>query len=502
MSKTPDKSNSPTDAGMIKARANVSSAASGQAVSPEAATLHRLKTAMALQIDGKLADAEKIYQVILDEQLENADANHLLGLIRSEQDDSDNAVALIQKAIRKNDRAAPFHHNIAGIYRRMGRLEDAEREFRIAISLKADYGEAYQGLGEMVSFDEGDPIAEQIHGQLANSELPPKVRCYFNFAAGKYYDDIGEYDRAFSHYTQGNRDANRPFDSSQFRQQIKDTIYVYGNACVRLNADAGDSSTQPTFIIGMPRSGTTLVEQILASHSRVFGAGELNEMKFVARRAADLSGVKQPYPNFVSGLAKKHYARLAEAYLLRLKELSDGGDYERIVDKHPLNFQFVGLILQLFPNAKIIHTMRNPLDTCLSCFFQNFTKGQDYSFDLVRLAHFFNDYRRLMEHWHTMYPGKILNIQYENVLENQEEETRRLLAFCGLPFEEACLEFHRTQRVVKTASFLQVRKPLYQTSRNRWRNYSKHLAEVARILGISIAGPVTITGSSLSGGST
>ena len=150
----------------------------------------------------------------------------------------------------------------------------------------------------------------------------------------------------------------------------------------------------------------------------------------------------------------------------------------------------------MFPNARILNTTRHPLDTCLSCFFQNFTKGQHYSFNLVQLAHFYNDYKRLMEHWELLYPGRIINVRYEDILSDQEHETRKLLVYCGLQYEEGCLNFHETDRVVKTASFLQVRKPIYHSSLNRWKNYTKQLSEVAAILGIKIRTPVTISSGS------
>lgn len=248
-------------------------------------TLVKLKGAMSLQLKGQLAAAEVIYQQVLVSEPDNADANHLLGLIRSEQDANEEAIALIEKAIGINGRAVPFHHNIAGIYRRMGRLSDAEREFRSAIDLKVDYDEAYQGLGEMVKFVSGDPIEGKIKAQLARTDLPEATRCYSSFAAGKFYDDIANYDLAYEHYTRGNREANRRFESLQFRQQIKDTIYAYGNACIAVNREAGVANSQPTFVVGMPRSGTTLIEQILASHSKVYGDGELNDMKYIAAAA-------------------------------------------------------------------------------------------------------------------------------------------------------------------------------------------------------------------------
>ena len=208
-------------------------------------TLEKLNEAMRLQIDGKFQSAESIYMGILESEPDNPDGNHLLGLIRSEQDNNDEAVRLIEKAIELNQNAAPFHHNIAGIYRRMGRLEEAESEFRRAIELKADYGEAYQGLAEMVTFSNDDPLLGQIRDQLANSSMDAGLRSYFHFAAGKICDDIGAYDEAFKHYSAGNRDASKTFNSVEFRQQVKDTLYVFSQNFVQRNAGSGDPSEQP-----------------------------------------------------------------------------------------------------------------------------------------------------------------------------------------------------------------------------------------------------------------
>ncbi len=459
-------------------------------------TLARLNEAMELQIDGKLDQAEPIYRDILASEPDNPDANHLLGLILGERDDNEGATELIEKAIGLRPQAAPFHHNIAGIYRRMGKLEEAESEFRRAISLKPDYGEAYQGLAEMVTFQKGDPLIKAIAEQINSGKLSEAMRSYFHFAAGKFLDDVGDYPNAFEHYRLGNKFANKPFDSNEFRQQVKDTLYAFSRDVVDSHANQGSPSEQPVFVVGMPRSGTSLVEQILASHSAVYGAGELNDMKFTVRLASQISGIRQPYPACVPGLTQSNLQRLASDYLERTARVTPGS-FERVIDKHPLNFQFVGLILLMFPRARIIHTVRHPLDTCLSCFFQNFTKGQHYSFDLPKLAHFYNDYRRLMEHFEMLFPDNILRVSYEALTENQEAETRRLLDFCGLSFEESCLEFHKTRRVVKTASFLQVRKPIYRSSKGRWRNYTRQLEEVARIIGLDVVPPVTITGNRL-----
>ena len=458
-------------------------------------SLERLREAMQMQREGNFPPAKKIYQEVLEAEPENPDAIHLLGLIYGEEDDNDLAVSMIEKAISLSPNAAPFHHNIAGIYRRMGRLDDAEREFRRAIELKADYGEAYQGLAEMVKFKPGDPLLAKIETQLANPALPEGMPAFFNFAAGKINDDLGNYARAFRHYQAGNKATGKTFNTAEFRQQTKDTLYHYSREHVAATQGLGSGSDVPIFIVGMPRSGTSLAEQILASHSGVWGAGELNDMKFVARAAMNLSSIKGPYPVCVPGLPDRAYQQLGDMYVSSITNESSAG-HQRIVDKHPLNFQFVGLILDMLPNARVIHTTRHPLDTCLSCFFQNFTKGQHYSFDLTALAEFYVDYRRMMSHLDMVYPGRILEVNYETLLGDLEDETRRMLDFCGLEFEDACLAFHETDRVVKTASFYQVRQPLYQSSRGRWQYYREELAPVAEILGIPMERPVTVLGSS------
>lgn len=456
--------------------------------------LSALQAGMRYQVAGRLAKAEQIYVQVLKQNPRSHDALHLLGLVRAESDQDEVGIELIESAVKLKPEVSAFHHNLAGIYRRTGRMKEAEAEFREAIRLKADYGEAYQGLAEMVKFTVGDPLLAEIELQLAAQNLTAQQSSYFHFAAGKVLDDLGEYDAAFAHYQQGNKAATRTFSSSTSLQQTKDILYQFSPQLVETLSGVGSDSHQPYFVVGMPRSGTSLVEQILASHSAVHGAGELNDMKFIARDARRLARVDQDYPGFVSKLEPEHLRSLANHYLDRTR--TEGFDH--VIDKHPLNFVFLGLIFSMFPNAKVIHTDRHPLDTCLSCYFQNFTKGQDYSFDLETLGDFYLDYRRLMGHWHQLYPGKILDVSYEALLEDLEGQTQRMLDFCDLPFETACLSFFNNRRTVKTASFLQVRQPIYQTSRGRWKNYERHLTPLAKKIGL-IAEPtnVPITISSL-----
>ncbi|MCB1647441.1 MAG: sulfotransferase, partial [Pseudomonadales bacterium] len=370
--------------------------------------------------------AEAIYQEILKYYPEHPDALHLLGLIRGEEDQNDEAIRLIEQAMEIKPDAAPFWHNIAGIYRRVGRLDEARAAFRKAIELKADYGEAYQGLAEMEKWTADDPFITRVETQL-RSVTDKRIASYLHFAAGIFYDRTAQYNRAFEHFRLGNELTGRQFDNARFRQQVKETIYTWSPTFVRNRLGRGLTSEVPVFVLGMPRSGSTLIEQILSSHSQIYGAGELNDLKQVVATSVSMTGGKILFPHNAGQLTASQLSALATAYLERLQAHDPDGQAARIVDKHPMNFQFVGLILTLFPNAKVIHSIRHPLDTCLSTYFQNFTKGQDYSFNLEALAHFYVDYRRLMEHWEMLYPDSVLTVSYDQLIENQELETRRML---------------------------------------------------------------------------
>lgn len=453
-----------------------------------------LGEAMAFQQARNYTKAEAIYASVLKDNPDQPDATHLLGLIRMEQDRDVEALELLERALKLFPQAAHFHHNIAGFYRRMGRLDDAERHFREAISLKPDYGEAYQGVAEMIKLGPEDPVFSMLSEQLSQSSHSEEMRSYFHFAAGIIFDGIGQYKEAFQHFKQGNELAKRTFSSDNFHDFAKKLVYEIGPSVVEVIKGKGLKTEVPTFIVGMPRSGTSLVEQILASHSQVFGSGELNDVKQISNQAQPLSTIKEPFPKYLPGLSPAAFKRMGEEYLMRQKNRANDESVTRIIDKHPLNFQFVGMIFGMFPNARIIHTVRDPLDTCLSCYFQNFTLGQDYSFDFKSLGRFYNDYRRLMEHWESVYPGKIYSVNYEDVVADQEVQTRRLLDFMGLDFEPQCIEFHKTDRKVSTASFMQVRQPIYKTSQNRWMNYREELRELAEIIGVPIEEPITISG--------
>jgi tetratricopeptide (TPR) repeat protein len=462
----------------------------------------RLKQALVQHRAGQLSDAEALYQGILNDAPEQPDALHLLGLIRGEQGQEHIGIELIERALRKRPLAAAYHHNIAGLYRRVGEMALAKARFQDAFTLKPDYGEAYQGYAEMVAFAPQDPFLDAVEQQLTDPNLHDQTRCYLHFAAGKYLDDTAEYDQAFKHYESANGLAARSFSVSKNRQFFQDLVYFQPDL-QSIEARGGSVGDQPMpiFVVGMPRSGTSLVEQILASHSRVFGAGELNDLATVSLQLAQtLRAQSAP-----AGMRRDESSRLVQVavdqararYLHALRDRDYGEGIQWIVDKHPLNFRFLGLLRAMIPGVKIVHVSRHPLDTCLSCFFQNFTKGQDYSFNLTDLGQYYLDYQRLMNHWSAVPGLNIHTVTYESLLASPQSVIESLLAFCELPFEPACLRFYDTIRTVSTASFNQVRQPIYQTSKARWRHYAQHLGPLARMLDLDAESPAMITGSKL-----
>lgn len=390
----------------------------------------------------------------------------------------------IEEAIAINPLESSYYHNAAGFYRTLGNIEKAEDYFRKAIELKPDYGQAYQGLTEVTDFRSDDPVIEQILQQLQKTQ-PEKNRSYLHFAAGRIYDNVNDFDKAFSHFQLGNQLAGISCDMDKYQRITRDMISLYGDTYRKSREACGLDSEQPVFIVGMPRSGSTLVEQILSSHPDVFGAGELPEINKISELMTRHTQSRLAYPNFLPTLPNVILEGYARRYLRHTKALTGSTPHERIIDKHPLNMFHVGLIHHMFPRARFIHTYRDALDTCLSCFFQNFSNGVEFSFDLNHLGTFYRIYQRLMEHWQQMLPDNIFNLNYEELVNNQEETSKALVDFCGLKWDESCLDFNKTQRSVRTASFLQVRQPIYKSALGRHKNYTKHLD----ILNAALANP-------------
>jgi len=321
----------------------------------------------------------------------------------------------------------------------------------------------------------------------AEAELDPGAKrkaMPLHFAIGKCYDDIGDYDKAFPHFAEACR-----LKREQIHYDVRETeghhqaIHnFFDKATVNRLRGVGNPSSLPIFVLGMPRSGTTLVETILASHPEVYGAGELRDLHRIANNP--IEGVDtENYPYSLQYLTPEELTKMGTRYAAGLKERSPAST--RITDKMPANFLFIGLIHLILPNARIIHIKRNAADVCLSGFSRHFAaKNQPHSYDLREMGHYYRCYARLMEHWQRVLPeDAYLDVQYEELVNDTEAQTRRLIDYCGLEWNEACLESHKTERSVKTASITQVRQPVYTSSVERWRHYEKFLGPLFEALG-------------------
>jgi len=304
-----------------------------------------------------------------------------------------------------------------------------------------------------------------------------------HFELGRLLDAAGDYDRAFAYIRQGNKLVRSTFNPAGYAGFVDEAIATFNQDFLRRAPRAQHAADHLIFIVGMPRSGTTLIEQILDSHPQVFGCGELQDIGIIANRLPDAQGAEHPYPRGVVFLNEETCTQLAQQYLQRVKALSGGADF--VTDKMPENFQFLGLIALLFPGAKVIHSLRDPIDTCLSCYFQNF-RFQDsalgFSTDLGHLGSYYKQYQRLMAHWRATLDIAMLEVNYEALVADQETVTRQMLEFCGLPWDEQCMKFYDSGRTAATASYNQVRQPMYRKSVQRWKRYERHLEPLIKAL--------------------
>jgi len=356
-----------------------------------------------------------------------------------------------------------------------GNFVEAESMFRRALEADPKAARAWAGLAGLRRMTEKDSQwlagAEQAAASTTNAPDEATIR----FAIGKYFDDLGQYPQAFKNYQRANellKPLAPAYDADVHARFVDDLTRVYSRQAIADAKAGGTDSTRPVFVIGMPRSGTSLTEQILASHPAVAGAGELRFWNDVVRH--DEALVRRQL------LPQQTRQKIATDYLATLKRHCPDAEY--VVDKTPLNADYVGLIHSVFPNARFIHMGRDPIDTCLSCFFRQFTLAVNFSFDLTDLASYYTEHARLIRHWREVLPpGTMLDVPYEELVSGQEQWTRKILTFLGLEWDERCLKFNETQRPVVTASYWQVRQRIYGSSVQRWRNYSKFVGPLRKL---------------------
>lgn len=404
------------------------------------------------------------------------------------------SIAAYRKALELAPKHAGSLSGIGHVLKTVGQTEQAIEAYRSCIAVHPTFGEAYWSLANLKTFRFDDAEIESMEAVLAShtgdptgdhgdsDKLPDEAETNFCFALAKANEDRKNYPQAFHYYSRGNsvRRMNESYDPV-YTEVIHDRIIDTFSAEFFAQREGwGDPSEEPILIVGLPRSGSTLLEQILASHSQVEGTFELPELPRVIRSVNQFSSDSTVYPEIAANLTESQCAEFGREYLQRTLKHRRGAPH--FTDKMPNNFPTLGLLHLILPNAKVINARRHPLDSCLGTFKQLFAKGQTFSYDLIELGEYYLQYQRMIDHWAEALPGKVLEVHYEDMVADQEQQTRRLLAHCELPWEEHCLRFYETDRAVRTASSEQVRKPIYSSSVNLWRNYETELEPLIEVL--------------------
>jgi len=427
--------------------------------------------------------AEKSYQQALAHKPGYVNALNRLGNLKKNRGDLEEAAACYLRALKAAPESDMTHFNLARILEEQGRLAEALDSYRQALAIRPDYGETHRCISSLVKYETRTDEHLQIMEQLfSKNNLPDSERMHLAFALGKAYEDLAEYEKSFAFYQKGNQLKRATFsystsESTALFDQIKQ-VWSRGSFPQDVVDDA--EMPKPVFILGMPRSGTTLVEQILASHPEVYGAGELMDLEEAILQVTgttELPGALNRLGNDQGSM----YLQIGEEYLRRLREYGPVSQF--VTDKMPTNFMYIGIIRRALPDARIIHCRRDPLDTCFSIY-KNFFAGEiQYAYNLTELGEFYRLYESLMQFWQQQISGGVIyDLSYERLVSEQEQETRRLLDFCGLPWYQDCLTFHKTQRRVETASSTQVRRPIYRDSVARWQKYEQQLAPLKAAL--------------------
>jgi tetratricopeptide (TPR) repeat protein len=433
---------------------------------------------------GQLGKATACLENAIKYQPSNAEMHRRLGLIQFEQEQTDAALASLENARQLNPESAETLISLASMERSIGRKDDAIGHLQQAVALAPDSVPAHNQLAQLQPGLPDDERIDHLEKLAAAGRQTSEDAYLLHFTLGQLYADTGLHDAAFKHYEQGNRERARTrggqFSLEDFTAQVDGLIANMDASFFEERSRLGSADQTPVFILGMPRSGTTLLERIIASHPDGYGAGELSAIGQLRRQMT--AGCAGPQVGLKAmGISADLYRQAASSYLEHLRGFS--ADAQRIVDKMPGNFLNLWLPAIMLPQAGIIHTRRSAPDTCLSCFVTDFANGHGYRNDLRTLGLYYRQYRRLMDHWRAVLGDRILDVQYEDMVVDLEAGSRRLLDFCGLSWDPACLEYHRSRHAVRTASTVQVRKAIYTTSVGRWRHYAKDLEPLLEALG-------------------
>jgi Tfp pilus assembly protein PilF len=395
------------------------------------------------------------------------------------------AVDIYRELLTGATQPAELHLSIAHSLKTLGRRDEAIAEYRAAAAARSDFGDAYWSLANLKTYRFQDRELQQMRAAESAAATPVTDRYHLCFALGKALEDRRQFETSMEYYTRGNalKRSESRYRPETLELNTRLQIEICTPALFARHENGGAPAADPIFIVGLPRSGSTLIEQILASHSAVEGTQELANLP---RIVADLKGrdadADDPrYPAVLAEMTAEDFLRLGEKYLADTRVYRSGK--ARFVDKMPNNFRHIGLIHLMLPNAKIIDARREPMACCFGNFKQLFASGQEFTYSIEDIARYYRTYLELMRHWAAVLPGRVLHVQYESVVDDLESNVRRLLEYCELEFEPACVDFHRTERSVRTASSEQVRQPIYREGLAHWRHYEPWLGSLREALG-------------------
>ncbi len=438
----------------------------------------------ALRSDGRIDEAASCYRKALKLKPEDPYVYYNLGNAFQDQGKLDEAIACYENVLKIRPDDVDAYNNMGNACKGLGRFGEAISCYRKALHLQPDCAEAFYLLARARKNTDQDlkgllELSEQLNGATTEDGLT-----YLNFALGKVHDELGLFEKAFEYYRLGNtyERAKHQHDPEAYRAYISSIIETLTADFLRNKDCWANDSEMPIFIFGMPRSGTTLVEQIISSHPDVLGGGELEFFLRLEKRFASALG-STAYPKYVKRMDEATARKVSEGYISHVENLSrSSANQVRVTDKMPHNYLFLGLMFLLFPRARFIHCRRHPLDNCLSVYFQKFASGHDYAYDLSEIGLAYREYRRLMAHWLDGLQVPMFEVNYEDLVRHQERVSRQLLTFCGLKWHPGCLDFYKNRRPVFTSSNWQVRQPIYRSSVDRWKNYAQFLGPLKALL--------------------
>ena len=436
---------------------------------------------------GRMYEAEAHFVRAIELKPEYAVAHFNLGVLLQDREEFERAIAEYRQATAHRPDFVEALNNLGSCLRMQGFVDEARTVFERILELRPTQIEAHCNLAQYKTYRVGDPQIEQFLSQRHRLEsLPHEGQVRYWFTVGKMLEDIGRHDESFAAYAQGNRAKHEltPWDEAAHLDLQRRIIATFSRE--RLARHAVTSTAEgptPIFIVGMPRSGTSLLEQVLATLPGIHGAGEITWLSETLHDAAkDFGASDFKFPESLESAGDAQLLELGRLYIERIRELAP--DSSHVVDKLPDNFQHIGLIHLMLPNARIVHAMRDPMDSCFSCFSRLFIANNlGYTYNLGAVGRYWVSYHELMAHWRQVLPeGRILDVPYESMVSDFENQARRLVEYLGLPWDERCLGFHNNRRVVKTASVAQVRRPIYKTSVARWKHYEAHLGELFEVV--------------------